>query len=77
MSEMKKTTIYLPKDLKRDLERAAKRKGTSEADMIRDAISNVVEELRPPDPRIPLVAKGLGAPDIAERVDELLDGFGQ
>jgi len=40
-------------------------------------VATAIAERRAPEPRIPLVPKGLGAPDIAERVDELLDGFGR
>ena len=76
MSRPKKTTIYLQPELKKDVERAAKIERRSEADVIRDAVSEYVDErFKPQPPRIPLVAQGLGAPDIAERCDELLDGF--
>ena len=77
MSRAKKTTIYLPHGLKRDVERVAKSERRTEADVIRDAVEAAIAERRRPEPRIPLVAHGLGAPDIAERVDELLDGFGR
>ena len=72
---MVKTTIYLPDELKRQIERTAREKGRSEADVIRDAISAAIA---PPaaQPRIPLVRSGLGDPSIASRVDELLDEFG-
>jgi predicted transcriptional regulator len=67
---MVKTTIYLPDSLKRDLAQEAQRRGTSEAEVIRDAISRVVSR---PRPRGGIVS---GEP-IAERVDELLEGFGE
>jgi Arc/MetJ-type ribon-helix-helix transcriptional regulator len=74
----KKTTIYLPDRLKRKIELAASRQRRSEADVIRDAVSKVLEEERTfPEPRIPLGAFTLGAPDVAERAEELLDGFGR
>ena len=73
----KKTTIYLPDELKKAVEQVAERDRISEAMVIRDAIQTAVDARRAPEPRIPLVATGLGAPDIAERVDEILDeGFG-
>jgi predicted transcriptional regulator len=72
---MKKTTLYLPDDLKREVERAARTEGRSEADVIRDAIASSLSS-RAPEPRVPLVAKGLGDPTIAARTNELLDGFG-
>ena len=40
-------------------------------------MENSIYERRAPEPRIPLVSYGLGAPDIAERAEELLDGFGR
>ena len=77
MSRAKKTTIYLPPGLKRDVERVAKNERRTEADVIRDAVESSIAERRQPEPRIPLVPYGLGAPDIAERAEELLDGFGR
>ena len=78
VARKKKTTIYLPDPLKRDIERAAGRNGVTEAQVIRDAVSRVLAEERAyPEPRIPLGAFTLGAPDIAERAEELLDGFGR
>jgi Arc/MetJ-type ribon-helix-helix transcriptional regulator len=73
---MRKTTVYLPDDLKRELERTARLKKRSEADVIRDAISAAVAPaaIRP---RVPLLAHGLGDPTIAARVDDLLDDFGR
>jgi len=47
----------------------ARHSGTYE---IRDAA-----ETSTPAPRIPLVPYGLGAPDIAERAEDLLDDFGR
>jgi hypothetical protein len=74
----KKTTIYLPDTLKHDIERASRHKGVPEAQIIRDALSDAMEKPEYPAPKIPLVAYGLGAPDIAERAEELLgEGFGR
>ncbi|HYM61650.1 MAG TPA: CopG family transcriptional regulator [Thermoanaerobaculia bacterium] len=73
---IRRTTIYLPDDLKRDVERAARTQDRSEADVIRDAISAAVRMRETPIPRVPLSARGLGDPGIAERVDEALEGFG-
>jgi Arc/MetJ-type ribon-helix-helix transcriptional regulator len=77
MKSTKRTTIYLPDRLKGEIERVADREGRSEADIIRDAVEKDLVARRAPDPRIPLVSQGLGAPDIAERAEELLDGFGR
>lgn len=65
-----KTTVYLPDDLKAALEREASRRGVSEAEVIRQAISALVTR---PAPRFGLID---GEP-MAERTDELLSGFGE
>jgi Ribbon-helix-helix protein, copG family len=65
-----KTTIYLPADLKAAVEREARRRGCSEAQVIRDAVTDAVSR---PRPRPGLVD---GEP-FAEHVDELLTGFGE
>jgi Ribbon-helix-helix protein, copG family len=73
---MIKTTVYLPDELKRDLERVATQSGRSEADLIREGIATVIGTQAAPRPRIPLFESG--DPTLAERVDELLaEGFGQ
>lgn len=64
-----KTTIYLPDDLRAGVKSEAKRRGCSEAQVIRDAISTAVVR---PRPRAGL----LDAEPIADRVEELLVGFG-
>jgi hypothetical protein len=76
MYGMVKTTVYLPEDLKASLERVAAEQNRSEAELIREAIRVLVSVGAPVKPRVPLVATGLGDPTAAERVDELLDGFG-
>jgi Arc/MetJ-type ribon-helix-helix transcriptional regulator len=66
---MHKTTVYLPEELKRGLEQEAQRRGTSEADVVRQAIAEAISSTRP--------NRGfLDAEPLAERVDELLEGFG-
>jgi predicted transcriptional regulator len=65
----RKTTLYLPEDLKRAVEREAARSGRSEAEVIRSAIAAAVGR---PAPRGALFQ----ADPFAERVDELLVGFG-
>jgi|FLYL01.1.fsa_nt_gi predicted transcriptional regulator len=65
-----KTTIYLPLELKRAVEAEARRSGLSEAEVIRRAVAQAVGRPRPQG--------GLyEAEPIAERVDELLRGFGE
>ena len=71
---MRKTTIYLPEGLKRELERAAAREGRSEADLIRGALERALAQAAPPRPRLPLFRSG--DPTLAERLEEALAGFG-
>jgi hypothetical protein len=72
---MKKTTLYLPEDLKAQIERLAAATQRSEAEVIRTALALYVEESRP-EPRFGLFSSG--RPDLAERTDEILaDGFGR
>jgi len=73
---MKKTTVYLPDELKAALERAAAAQGRSEAELVREAVRELTQRLEPPRPRLPLFSSG--DPTLAERVDEeLREGFGK
>lgn len=66
----RKTTIYLPEDLKQAVENEARRLGQSEAEIIRRAIAEAVGRPRP--------RGGLYHGEaIADRADELLGGFGK
>jgi hypothetical protein len=71
---MKKTTLYLPDDLKRTLERVARARSCSEADVVREAIGRLAREERI-RPQLPLFESG--QPDLAEHTEELLAGFGE
>jgi predicted transcriptional regulator len=66
----RKTTIYLPDELKAALERTAAPRGQSEAEVIRQAVAAAVERPRP-------TAGLFDAEPFADRVDELLAGFGR
>jgi Arc/MetJ-type ribon-helix-helix transcriptional regulator len=70
---MDKTTVYLPAELKAAIRRAARRRGVSEAEVIRDSIQAAVGSERP-RPRGGLFASG--AP-IAREADAHLAGFGE
>jgi len=74
---MKKTTIYLPDELKKRVEKVARRTGKAEAEVIREAISVATQDAGGPAPRIPLMERGLGDPTIAENVEALLESFGR
>ncbi|MBV9598832.1 MAG: ribbon-helix-helix protein, CopG family [Chloroflexi bacterium] len=70
---MEKTTLYLPPELKAAIKRAARERGVSEAEVIREALRSLVASPRPA-PRGGLFASG--AP-IAREADQHLAGFGQ
>jgi hypothetical protein len=70
---MEKTTVYLPAQLKRALGRSARRQGLSEAELIRRALEAAVSA----EPVRPTPGVFAGTEPVAERVDELLAGFGE
>lgn len=72
-TSMDKTTIYLPADLKSAIKRAARRRGVSEAEVVRDSIRTAIGGERP-HPRGGLFASG--AP-MARQDEEHLTGFGE
>ena len=72
---MRKTTVYLPDDLKRGLERVAAARGRSEAELIRESVRRLTQEAVPPRPRLPLFKSGKRG--VAQRVDRALAGFGE
>ena len=72
---MKKTTVYLPEDLKFALGRIAAERGRSEAELIREAVRELVQGSGQPRPRLPLFSSG--DPTLARRFEEELRGFGE
>lgn len=75
MYGMKRTTIYLPDELKAALERTAAAQGCSEAEVVRSAVAAAVTQAHP-RPQVPLFDSGDAS--LAERVDEALAaGFGE
>ena len=72
---MNKTTVYLPDEMKRDLESMAASSGRSEAQLIRDAVAALTSTAAAPRPRGQLFSGG--DPTFAARVDKLLNGFGE
>ncbi|MGH9409701.1 MAG: CopG family transcriptional regulator [Vicinamibacterales bacterium] len=71
---MRKTTVYLPDDLKRTLARLARERRCSEAELLREAVSRLAGEAEAPAPRLPLFRAS--GPSIAEDIDGALEGFG-
>jgi hypothetical protein len=76
MYGMRRTTIYLPDELKTALERTAAAQGKSEAEIVRSAVASATAEYAYPPPKLPLFESGDST--LAERVDEeLAKGFGE
>ena len=72
---MTKTTVYLPRELKRALGRVARQRGCSEAALLREAVMRVTTEVDAPAPTLPLF-RSTGAA-IADDIDAALDDFGR
>jgi hypothetical protein len=69
---VKRTTIMLPEDLDARLRHEARRRGSSVADVTRDALLSFLPEA-PKEGRLSFFAIGEGSPsDASERVDELV-----
>jgi len=75
MYGMRKTTVYIPDDVKQALGREAAVRGVSEAELIREALRILTASAAPPRPRLPLFKSG--KPRLSERVDDALSGFGE
>ena len=71
---VEKTTVYLPRDLKRALARLAHDRGCSEAALVREAVSQLMREGEAPAPRLPLFRAA--GPSITADADRALEGFG-
>ncbi len=72
---MHKTTFYLPDDLRSELRRLAAETGQSESELVREGIRLTTARHRPTAPRAGISESG--DPNLSERVDELLEGFGR
>lgn len=72
---MRKTTVYLPDDLKLRLERAADDNGLSEAELIRAAVDEYTRTHVRPRPRFPLFS--IGEVEPITDLDEAMRGFGE
>jgi hypothetical protein len=73
---MVKTSVYLPDELKDRLAQAAEISGESEATIIRSALESWLASMVRPRSRM-LGTLHLDPPDLAERADEFLVGFGE
>jgi asparagine synthetase B (glutamine-hydrolysing) len=70
-----KTTVYLPDDLKLALARIASSSGRSEAELIREALGDLVRRSGAPRPVGALFSSGDSS--LSDRVEEALAGFGE
>jgi hypothetical protein len=75
MYGMERTTVYLTTAQRRALAKAARATGRSEAELIREGVDAVTSEHRVAEPTLPLFESGRS--DLATRVDDLLEGFGE
>ena len=71
---MTKTTVYLPPELKRALRRVAAQRQCSEAQLLREAVSQLTGEAEAAVPKLPLFRST--GPSIAEHVERALEDFG-
>lgn len=75
---VKRTTVYLGEEQKRELEQLAARSKRSEAELIRDGVDRILDEHRAPR-RKPQALFALNDPllDDPGRSAEALEGFGE
>ena len=76
MYGMKRTTIYLPDEIKVAIEAEATRRGVTEAEVIRESVREHLDSTKERKLNLPLFPEGLGF-DLAGRVDEFMEGFGE
>jgi hypothetical protein len=72
---MYKTTVYLPDDVRVELERTAAETSRSMADIVQEGIRLAIAHHRPPAPTVGIFVSD--DPHFAERADEYLAGFGE
>lgn len=72
---MKRTTVYLTDRQKEALARLSRASGRSEADLIREGVELLTALNRAPKPVLPLFDSG--QPELSERLDAPLGGFGE
>lgn len=75
--DMQKTTIYLDPNVRRTLQRLAKSRRKTQSAVIRDAVL-AYAGCAPKRPKATCIGSGRsGMPDLADRCEEFLDGFGE
>ncbi len=73
---VKRTTVYFPDEMKAAIEVEAARRGVTEAEVIRSALTENLGAAPKRRRIFPIFPEGLGE-DLAGRVDELLEGMGE
>lgn len=63
---MRRTTIYLPEEIKAAVEQEAAREAVTEAEVIRRALTEHFADLGAPPPELPLFPDGFGVDLAAE-----------
>ena len=78
MSDLTKTTVYLPEPEYRALKSLARRQGRSTAELVREAVTEYARRQRG-SKRLPrsIGAGRSGRGDLGERAEELLQGMGR
>lgn len=71
---MVKTSIYLDEQQKQDLDRVAQITGRSQTDLIREGISQVIQDHLAKRPKM---RARFHDPSIVGRTEDLLDGLGE
>jgi hypothetical protein len=71
---MIKTSVYLDEQQKQDLDRVAQITGRSQTDLIREGISQVIQDHLAKRPKM---RARFHDPSIVERTEDLLDGLGE
>jgi hypothetical protein len=71
---MVKTSVYLDEQQRQDLNRVAQITGRSQADLIREGISQVIHDHLAKRPRM---RARFHDPSIVGRTEDLLDGLGE
>jgi predicted transcriptional regulator len=71
---MVKTSVYLDDQQKQDLDRVAQLTGRSQADLIRDGISQVIHDHLAKRPKM---RARFHDPSIVGRAEDLLEGLGE
>lgn len=73
LNSMHKTTLYLEDEVRERIARVARATGRSQADLIRGALRAFFVRRKKPQS----IGLGKGGPDLSDRAEELLEGFGE